>query len=132
MAFPSLQTEQVRKIEKLIAGWLTKLTWHLLVERIKSDLNITTTRQTLNTYASIKSVYDNKKQELRGKPTTEFTKFVKSDVDRFEQIQRLKAQNEMLNHKVDMQLSFIKKLTEVARTNPQLMLLLNKIKNEVK
>ena len=77
MALPSLTAEQIIKIESLILSWQTKLTWDLLVERIKSDLNITTTRQTLNTYNSIKAAYDTQKQHLRGKPTAEFVKFIK-------------------------------------------------------
>lgn len=131
MAFPSLTTAQIRKIEALITAWQTKLTWEFLVERIKSDLNITTTRQTLNTYNSIKAAYDTKKQELRGKPTTEFVKFIKSDQKTFEQIERLKAENEVLRQKVDKQLAFIKNLGVLSESNPLLTALLNKAKQSV-
>ena len=131
MAFPSLTTAQIRKIEALITAWQTKLTWEFLVERIKSDLNITTTRQTLNTYNSIKAAYDTKKQELRGKPTTEFVKFIKSDQKTFEQIERLKAENEVLRQKVDKQLAFIKNLGVLSASNPLLTALLNKAKQSV-
>lgn len=131
MAFPSLTTAQIRKIEALITAWQTKLTWEFLVERIKSDLNITTTRQTLNTYNSIKAAYDTKKQELRGKPTTEFVKFIKSDQKTFEQIERLKAENEVLKQKVDKQLAFIKNLGVLSESNPLLTALLNKAKQSV-
>ncbi|MGF1761141.1 hypothetical protein L4D76_25115 [Photobacterium sagamiensis] len=128
MALPSLSTTQIRKIETLIMSWQTKLTWDLLVDRIKSDLDITTTRQTLPTYSSIKAAYQAKKQELRGKPTTEFVKFVKSDLDKFEQIESLKAENEVLTQKLDKQLAFIKKLGVLAESNPPLVALLNKAK----
>lgn len=131
MALPSLTTAQIRKIEALITAWQTKLTWEFLVERIKSDLNITTTRQTLNTYNSIKAAYDTKKQELRGKPTTEFVKFIKSDQKTFEQIERLKAENEVLRLKVDKQLAFIKNLGVLSASNPLLTALLNKAKQSV-
>ena len=43
MALPSLNTSQVRKIERLIATWNGKLTWVLLIESIESDLKIKTT-----------------------------------------------------------------------------------------
>ncbi len=131
MALPSLTTAQIRKIETLITSWQTKLTWFFLVERIKNDLNISTTRQTLNTYSSIKAAYDKKKQELRGKPTTELIKFIKSDQKAFEQIERLKAENEVLNQKVVTQLAFIKMLGELSKSNPLLTALLNKTKQSV-
>jgi hypothetical protein len=131
MALPSLTSAQTRKIETLITLWQTKLTWDLLVERIKNDLNITTTRQTLNTYNSIKAAYDTKKQELRGKPTTEFVKFIKSDQKTYEQIERLKAENEVLKQKVDKQLAFIKNLGVLSASNPLLTALLNKAKQSV-
>ena len=131
MALPSLTSAQTRKIETLITLWQTKLTWDLLVERIKNDLNITTTRQTLNTYNSIKAAYDTKKQELRGKPTTEFVKFIKSDQKTYEQIERLKAENEVLRQKVDKQLAFIKNLGVLSESNPLLTALLNKAKQSV-
>lgn len=131
MALPSLTSAQTRKIETLITLWQRKLTWDLLVERIKNDLNITTTRQTLNTYNSIKAAYDTKKQELRGKPTTEFVKFIKSDQKTYEQIERLKAENEVLRQKVDKQLAFIKNLGVLSASNPLLTALLNKAKQSV-
>ena len=131
MALPSLTSAQTRKIETLITLWQTKLTWDLLVERIKNDLNITTTRQTLNTYNSIKAAYDTKKQELRGKPTTEFVKFIKSDQKTYEQIERLKAENKVLKQKVDKQLAFIKNLGVLSASNPLLTALLNKAKQSV-
>ena len=131
MALPSLTSAQTSKIETLITLWQTKLTWDLLVERIKNDLNITTTRQTLNTYNSIKAAYDTKKQELRGKPTTEFVKFIKSDQKTYEQIERLKAENEVLKQKVDKQLAFIKNLGVLSASNPLLTALLNKAKQSV-
>ncbi|NAW98557.1 hypothetical protein [Vibrio sp. V23_P3S9T160] len=128
MAAPSLSTQKIRKIETLIQAWKTKLTWQLLIERIEAELNIKTTRQTLNTYNSIKSAYDIKKQELRGKPTKEFIKFTKSDIDIYERINKLEAENEVLKRKVDSQLAFIRQIGFQAESNPALTQLLNKIK----
>ena len=128
MALPSLTTEQIIKIESLILSWQTKLTWDLLVERIKSDLNITTTRQTLNTYNSIKAAYDTQKQNLRGKPTAGFVKFIKSDQKIFEQVERLKAENKVLSEKMGKQLNFIKYLSLLAKDNPLLIKLLEDAK----
>ncbi|MFT6926763.1 MAG: hypothetical protein ACJAZP_002383 [Psychromonas sp.] len=131
MALPSLSTAEMRRIETLINRWKTKLTWELLVNRIESDLGINTTRQTLVTYNSIKSSYDSKKQELRGVPSLEFNTFVKSDIDSFERIERLKAENEILKKQVDKQLAFIRKVGELSSSNPSLRMLLNEVKASI-
>ncbi|OLQ69829.1 hypothetical protein BIT28_07550 [Photobacterium proteolyticum] len=130
MANKSLNTEEIIKIEALIRSWQTRFTWDLLVERLKSDLDITTTRQTLKEYPSIKTAYDLKKQELRGvpAPTPDFVDFLQSDVDAYNEIQRLKAENEVLQQKYDNQLSFIKKLAALSKGNPSLTHLLQKVK----
>jgi len=128
MAEQSLSTKAIVDIEVLIRSFKTKLTWTLLVERIKSDLDIETTRQTLPKYPSIKAAYDAKKQELRGKPSPELVKFVKSDQDKFKQLERLKAENEVLQQRSEKQLAFIKELGVLAQSNPSLVALLNKAK----
>ena len=131
MALPSLDTNQTRKIEKLISGWQSKLTWDLLVQRIESDLSIKTTRQTLNSYAGIKDVFTIKKQELRGKPTKELIKFIKSDIEAHERIQRLENENTMLGRKLDKQLAFIQIIADTAKSNPQLLHVLNEVKRKL-
>ncbi|EJL6383361.1 hypothetical protein [Vibrio harveyi] len=139
MALPSLTTEEIIKIEALIKQWTTKFTWELLVKRIKNDLDIDTTRQTLPKYSSIKKAYQKKKKQLSGKPVPEdsldylekLSKFTRADIDRLEQIEKLEAEIEVLREKVKKQLAFIKKLSELADTNPSLLELLNRTKNSL-
>ncbi|PWY27666.1 hypothetical protein VV97_18620 [Vibrio vulnificus] len=139
MALPSLTTEEIIKIEALIRQWTTKFTWELLVKRIKNDLDIDTTRQTLPKYSSIKKAYKKKKEQLSGKSVPEdsldylekLSKFTRADIDRFEQIEKLEAEIEVLHEKVKKQLAFIKKLSELADTNPSLLELLNRTKNSL-
>ncbi|PNH90522.1 hypothetical protein [Vibrio diazotrophicus] len=136
MALPSLTTKNTREIEALIRSWSTKLTWALLVDRIKVELDITTTRQTLVTYKSIKETFDNKKLELRGKSVSDdlvkdLVKFTQADIDRYEQVNRLEAKISLLEEKVTKQLAFIKQLSELADTNPALIELLNKVKQSL-
>lgn len=128
MALPSLDTQQVRKIEKLISGWQTKLTWDLLVQRIESDFGIDTTRQTLNTYASIKEGFRIKKQSLRGAPTKEFIQFTKADVNAYDRIKSLESEVTSLEKKVDKQKAFIQLIADTAKSNPLLLEVLNKTK----
>lgn len=131
MANPSLSTRQIRKIEGLIHGWTTKLTWDLLVGRIKTDLGITTTRQTLNTYTSIKTAYTDKKQMLRGKPTEALMRFTKKDLSLAEENQKLKAENKALNKRTERQQAFIAEIAQQARLNPTLMAMMERVKQQV-
>lgn len=131
MAAPSLSTQQIRKIETLIRVWQSKLTWHHLVDRIEIELNIKTTRQTLNTYNSIKRAYDIKKQEFRGKPTPEFIKFTKSDLEAYRRITNLEAENKILQQQVSSQLAFIRQIAIQSSNNPLLTQLLNKVKQDL-
>ncbi|WP_375277315.1 hypothetical protein [Pseudoalteromonas marina] len=135
MALPSLDTQQVRKIEKLIAGWSTKLTWTLLVKRIASDFDITTTRQTLNSYGSIKAQFKQRKQQLRGEPTKdkEFINYLQADVDVYEERKRLKAEIALLEKKTETQLAFIQLIADTARRkNPQLLEVLSQVKRSLR
>lgn len=129
MAFPSLNTLQVRKIERLIATWNGKLTWALLVESIESKLKIRTTRQTLHTYSSIKAAYDMSKQRLRG-VNEKFEKVTVCESKRLERIERQQLEIEHLQKKIDTLTAFYTLLIDKAATSPLLMQLLRDIKAE--
>ncbi|MCG7584428.1 hypothetical protein [Photobacterium sp. OFAV2-7] len=123
MALPSLDTEQQIKIQALIKGWRSKLTWDLLVERIKEHLEITTTRQTLSQYIAIKDAYIIKKQELRGKPiqAPKLLKYLQKDIALAEQTQQLENEIELYKKEVAALKFFIKELNAVAQSNPAVM-----------
>ena len=127
MALPSLSMEQVRKIERMIAAWSGKLTWALLVSRIQAELGIKTTRQTLNTYGSIKSAYDVSKQRLRGVPER-FTKVTLSEAKQWELIERQRLEIEALKKQVNQFIAFNELIVDKARSQPLLMDLLREIK----
>jgi len=131
MALPSLSSQQIRKIEGLIQGWTSKLTWELLVQRIETDLGIKTTRQTLHTYRSIKTMFIDRKQELRGKPTETLIRFTKGDLELAEQNDKLKAENAALTKRVERQQAFISEIAAVAKTNPAVMNVLERVKLNV-
>lgn len=131
MALPSLSSKQVRQIEGLIQGWTTKLTWDLLVKRIYSDFGFKTTRQTLNTYTSIKTSYQDKKQVLRGKAPEPLVRFIKSDIDMAERIAKLEAENKALAIRVERQQAFIAEIATTAKANPVLIELMERVKSRV-
>jgi hypothetical protein len=131
MALPSLSTKDVRNIEAMIKAWSAKLTWDLLVERIESDLGIITTRQTLNTYSSIKATFSEQKLVLRGKPSDSLIKFTQGDMKLAERIERLSADNAALESKVEKQRAFIAEIADVAKSNPTVMSVLETVKHRV-
>lgn len=131
MAALSLSNTQITKIRVLIESWGSKFTWDLLVARIDSDLDIQTTRQTLNEYKSIKEAYLKKKSELRGVVSKEFIVFTKADLDSFNTIKDLKAENKVLKDQVDSQLAFIREVARQSESNPLLTHLLNKVRKSL-
>ena len=131
MALPSLSSQQIRKIEGLIQGWTTKLTWDLLVKRIETDFGINTTRQTLNTYTSIKHMLRDRKQQMRGKPTETLIRFTKSDLELAEQNDKLTAEKVVLTKRVERQQAFILEIATMAKTNPAVMDVLERVKLKV-
>lgn len=131
MALPSLSTTDVRNIEKMISTWSIKLTWDLLVARIESDLGITTTRQTLNTYGSVKTAFSEQKQKLRGKPKDSLIKFTQSDMKLAERVEKLMEDNTALEFKIEKQRAFISEIADIAKNNPAVMPVLEAVKRRV-
>lgn len=131
MAAKSLSTEQISKIESLIQVWKGKFTWGLLVQRIKVELDIDTTRQTLTTYSRIKTAYSNKKQNNRDKVPDDFLLFTKENIDSYQKIQNLEAEIDVLKSRVDSQLAFIREIGKQSEHNPLLTHLLNKVRDNL-
>ena len=120
MAALSLTSKQQRTIEILIRKWRTKLTWDLLVDVIKLECNIITTRQTLCTYTGIKNEYDRKKNELRGVTPAVVHEFTKSDVDQMKKLEMLEAENAVLKRQNAEQLRTIDRMLANASVIPNL------------
>lgn len=111
MAKPSLSMSDVRNIEKVLSSWNGKLTWDRLIEKIKAEYNINTTRQTLNTYSSITSVYRDTKDRLRGvsQPVRKSPYVTLKQAELVHRIEALQRDNQQLEH----QISYLKGLLHV-------------------
>lgn len=113
-----LTRDEQHKIRALIKTWKTKFTWDLLVDAIKSNLEITTTRQTLPTYRAIKKEYGDKKAEFRG-VTPEIAKRVTmSDVEQLKKIERLDAEILIKNEIIEKQLVLLRTMMANASEIP--------------
>ncbi|MCE0558262.1 hypothetical protein [Motilimonas sp. E26] len=131
MAKPILSMTDVRNIEKTLSSWNGKLTWDLLVVSVKDKFNINTTRQTLNTYGSIKAGFTDAKRRLRGVPKSVTTNpnITLKQAELVTRIEGLQRDNEQL----EKQLSYLKGLLhviniEASEKNP----LLNEVLASVK
>ncbi|NUW69235.1 hypothetical protein [Vibrio coralliilyticus] len=120
MASLSLTSKQQRAIEALIRKWKTKLTWSLLVNAVKTELSISTTRQTLCTYTAIKNEFDRKKNELRGVTRVVVERFTKTDVELVAKVEQLEAENVILKRQLSEQLRTIERMLANASTIPNL------------
>ncbi|WP_051326804.1 hypothetical protein [Aliagarivorans taiwanensis] len=120
MAALSLSSKQQRAIEVLIRRWRTRLTWALLVNAVKEELGINTTRQTLCTYTAIKNEYDLKKNELRGVTAELARQFTRADVNLVAKIERLEAENAVLHRQNNEQLRMIERILANAAGIPNL------------
>lgn len=128
MASKSLTKEQVKSIKKLILGFRSKLTWSNLVTRISHELNITTTRQTLDKYSEIKATFQLKKEGLRKKVTSTPNTSVQQLLDK---IERLEIEEKLLKEKLAKTQSFIRLVADEARSTPLLLDVLNNVKDKI-
>ncbi|MFT5295897.1 MAG: hypothetical protein ACI9YH_001913 [Colwellia sp.] len=116
----SLSNKQQEKICILIIKWEGKFTWKLLVKAIKHDLNIKRSRQALCTYFAIKREYDLKKQSNRGINTNNRQLLSINEADLLKKIEKLKAENTLLDNKVKTQLAYIKNILQNASQIPNI------------
>lgn len=120
MAAPKISAQQQRKIEVLLTKWTGKLTWVALVDRIKLELDIETTRQTLCTYAGINVCFKKKKMQLRGITPSLCAVVTASDIKLVAQIERLKAEVLILEKNSAEQLRMIERIFANAKAIPNL------------
>jgi len=131
MATPSLSTKQINQITKSIKNWNNKykFTWDTLVLHVHIQLNIKTTRQTLNSYSSIKRAYRDKKKLMReSKASHSQYEYVDTSASR---VKNLENEIEHLQKQLDAQLTFIKRVAQQAQTNPKIMEVLQKTKQNL-
>ncbi|WP_273429734.1 hypothetical protein [Chitinibacter tainanensis] len=120
MATPKISALQQRKIEVLLSRWTGKLTWEALVERIKLELDVDTTRQTLCTYLGINARFQEKKAQLRGVTPALYTTVKASDLNLLAQVERLKAEIAVLERNNAEQLRLIERIFANAKAIPNL------------
>jgi hypothetical protein len=120
MANPSLSSKQQRSIEIMLRSWTVKLTWPRLVEAVKAELDIITTRQTLCTYVGIKNEFMNKKIKLRGTDALTHKQVTMTDMKMHERISKLEAENVVLKEHCAKQMQLLECIFANAEEIPNL------------
>lgn len=135
MAYPKLTPQNEDDIIVIIKKWDYGLTWRKLVSRIRSELEIEISRQALDSYKSIAEAYKNQKEQSRNKVKSfALMDSSKSDVSNQseEYVRTLEQKITILEERVRKQLAFIEEIAIVAKTNPEVMKLLNRTKERIR
>ncbi|HIF9326490.1 TPA: hypothetical protein ACX6RP_002932 [Photobacterium damselae] len=136
MASKSLDTDQQISIQALIRSWEGKLTWDLLVTKIESSLAIETTRQTLDKYLNIKKEFKDRKCKLKGEPVssneTELLSFLQKDINLAEKVIQLESELQVAKDEVGYLQAFIQKISQIAQTDPSVMMVLQKVLKDIR
>tara|TARA_R110000787_G_C13440126_1_gene446321 strand:- start:1850 stop:2281 length:432 start_codon:yes stop_codon:yes gene_type:complete len=122
-AHPSFTSEQIDQIVRMIDTWLGKLTWALLVRRIATELEVQTTRQTLDKYPSIKRAYKRAKARLQveGPLEAKFVNFTQQDIDTFKRIESLEKEVDSWKRQARVLQEFLNKLMKASSSNKALL-----------
>ncbi|MDE1347643.1 hypothetical protein [Vibrio aestuarianus] len=135
MAIKSLDTDQQISIQALIRGWEGKLTWDLLVTRIESSLEITTTRQTLDKYLNIKNEYKKRKRFLKIQPispsNTVLLSYLQQDIDLAEKVIQLESELKVAKEEVSYLQAFIQKIANIGQSNPMVMSVFSRVLRDI-
>jgi hypothetical protein len=120
MANPSLSSKQQRSIEVMLRSWTVKLTWPRLVEAVKAEFGIITTRQTLCTYIGIRKEFDNKKAKLRGTDALTHKQVTMTHMIMHERMSKLEAENAVLKEHCAKQMQMLECIFANAEEIPNL------------
>ncbi|MDF0750858.1 hypothetical protein NLU14_11540 [Marinobacter sp. 71-i] len=122
-AHSSFTSGQIDQIVRMVDTWLGKLTWALLVERIATELELQTTRQTLDKYPSIKRAYKRAKARLRveGPLEAKFVNFTQQDLDSFKRIESLEKEVDSWKRQARVLQEFLNKLMKASSSNKALL-----------
>ncbi|MDC5871543.1 hypothetical protein OPW39_22285 [Vibrio europaeus] len=127
---PKLSLGDVKKIEKSLRTWKGKLTWDVLVETIQEQYDITATRQTLNTYGSVKEAFDGAKKRLRNtsKKVISSPNISLEKVDLVAKIEALEIDNKELEKQNDRLRGILHAIHIESEKTPQLLEVLRTVK----
>ncbi|MEH6394793.1 MULTISPECIES: hypothetical protein [Pseudoalteromonas] len=119
-AKPKITEDEQFKIEKMLFLWEGKLTWSMLTQKIKIELGMKISRQTLTTYKGIYNAYSNKKELYSGKTHQVEKRITQSDVTLVKQLENLQAEIELKNKTINEQKRFLQRILQNAIEIPAL------------
>lgn len=101
---PDLTEERIAVVVDVLDGWTGKLTWDLLIEKVRERTGITYSRFTFAEYPRIANAFALRKQALRGQvapgpsvPRDERVRAALEQVERYRRkVERLESENQLL------------------------------------
>ncbi|MBE0420136.1 MULTISPECIES: hypothetical protein [Pseudoalteromonas] len=117
-------TRQIEiRIVALLRRWNSKLTWDLLIERIKNELDFDVTKPTLRKFDKITREFENAKGRYKGVhtlPQTIVKKITEGDIDYYHKYTTLVVEKGVMQEMLDEQYALIEKILKNAEEIPNL------------
>lgn len=111
------------KIVALLRQWNSKITWDLLIKRIKVELDFEVTKPTLRKFIKITKEFGNAKSRYNGVsqlPTETAKQIAAGDVNYHEKYMKSLQEKEVMQEMLDEQYALIEKIFKNAEEIPNL------------
>lgn len=102
-----------RKIIVILKQWNSKITWNLLIKRIKAELGLKVTKPTLRKFNKICSEFDKAKARYRGVSNLSsyaVTQIGLNDVNYYDKYKESLVENKVLQEQIDDQYALIERI----------------------
>ncbi|MBD3611532.1 MAG: hypothetical protein HUJ13_03810 [Hydrogenovibrio crunogenus] len=111
------------KIIAMLRRWNSKITWDLLIDRIKVELDISVTKPTLCKYDRIKTEFNKAKSRYNCSaklPSDALKKITADEVGYYKKYMLCKEELDVMQENLDAQLALIDKMLKNAEEHPNI------------
>ncbi|UUO25078.1 hypothetical protein FGD67_19075 [Colwellia sp. M166] len=111
------------KIVAILRRWNSKVTWDLVIERIKHELDFDVTKPTLRKFDKITREFENAKGRYKGVhtlPRTVVKNITEAGIDYYNKYSALLVEKEVMQEMLDEQYALIEKMFKNAEEIPNL------------
>ncbi|MEH6731647.1 MAG: hypothetical protein V7726_13840 [Pseudoalteromonas distincta] len=111
------------KIVSILRRWNSKITWQLLIERIKNELDFDVTKPSLRKLNKITREFENAKARYKGVnslPQPIIRNITEADIDYYYKYKALLVEKNVMQEMLDEQYALIEKILKNAEEIPNL------------
>jgi len=117
-------TRQIEvQIVSILRRWNSKITWQLLIERIRNELDLNVTKPSLRKFNKITREFENAKARYKGVhglPHPVVKNITKADIDYYHKYKSLVVEKNVMQEMLDEQYALIEKILKNAEEIPNL------------